>query len=40
MDNKIIGIYDEYANGYLDRREFLERLVRLAGGTAAASTGE
>ncbi|MCK4645630.1 MAG: dienelactone hydrolase family protein [Candidatus Aminicenantes bacterium] len=38
MDQKIFGLYDEYTNGLLDRREFLKRLAVLAGSTAAAVT--
>lgn len=38
MDQKIIDLWDEYTNGLLDRREFLKKLVVLAGGTAAAIT--
>ncbi len=36
MDHKFIDLYDEYTNGWLDRREFLKKLAVLAGGTAAA----
>ncbi|MEE9502941.1 MAG: dienelactone hydrolase family protein [Candidatus Aminicenantaceae bacterium] len=36
MDEKILGLYDDYAKGSLDRREFLKKLAALAGGTAAA----
>jgi len=36
MDQKIIDLYDDYTNGLLDRREFIKKLVVLAGGTAAA----
>jgi carboxymethylenebutenolidase len=36
MDEKILGLYDEYSNGSLDRRKFLKKLAALAGGTAAA----
>jgi carboxymethylenebutenolidase len=36
MDRKIIELYDQYAQGSLDRREFLQKLAYLAGGTAAA----
>jgi carboxymethylenebutenolidase len=36
MDKKIIDLYEGYASGYLDRREFLKKLAVLAGGTAAA----
>lgn len=38
MDRKIIELYDQYAHGSLDRREFLQQLAHLAGGTAAALT--
>ncbi len=36
MNQKFIDLYDEYAQGSLDRREFLKKLAVLAGGTAAA----
>ena len=36
MDRKIIELYHQYAQGSLDRREFLQKLAYLAGGTAAA----
>jgi carboxymethylenebutenolidase len=36
MDRKIIELYDEYTHRPLERRVFLERLVVLAGGSAAA----
>ncbi|MEI6669484.1 MAG: dienelactone hydrolase family protein [Acidobacteriota bacterium] len=36
MDNTLMGIYDEYANGGTSRREFFDRLAKVAGGTAAA----
>ena len=32
MEQKIIGLYDDYIKGLLDRREFLKRLAVLAGG--------
>ncbi|NIM97962.1 MAG: dienelactone hydrolase family protein [candidate division Zixibacteria bacterium] len=38
MDQKFIDLYDEYAQGSLDRREFLKKLSILVGGTAAAIT--
>jgi len=38
MDQKIIGLYEEYTDGLLDRREFLKKLAKLVGGTAAAIT--
>ncbi len=36
MDQRILDLYHEYAEGALDRREFLKKLAALAGGTAAA----
>jgi len=36
MDQRIIDLYDDYANGLLDRREFLKKLAVLVGSTAAA----
>jgi carboxymethylenebutenolidase len=38
MEQKFIDLYDDYAHGSLDRREFLKKLAALAGGTAAAIT--
>jgi len=38
MDQKITDLYKEYAEGLLDRREFLKRLSILTGGLAAATT--
>lgn len=37
MDPKIIALYDEYTHAPLPRRVFLERLVALAGSSAAAT---
>lgn len=37
MNRGVIALYDEYTHGAMPRREFLSRLARLAGGTAAAS---
>ena len=37
MDQRIIDLYDEYTHRPLDRRVFLERLVVIAGGAAAAT---
>jgi carboxymethylenebutenolidase len=37
MDQKYIDLFDRYTHGLMKRREFLERLTLLAGGTAAAS---
>lgn len=36
MDQRIINLYDEYTHKPLNRQEFLQRLAKLAGGTAAA----
>ena len=37
MDQRIIDLYDQYTHGATSRREFLDRLARLAGGAAAAA---
>ena len=36
MEQKIIDLYDEFTHGGMDRRDFLERLAQVAGGSAAA----
>lgn len=36
MDKKIADLYEEYAGGSLDRREFFKRLALMAGGSTAA----
>ncbi|WP_046243243.1 dienelactone hydrolase family protein [Hymenobacter terrenus] len=36
MDQRIINLFDEYTHAPLTRKEFMERLVKLAGGTALA----
>jgi len=36
MDQKIVDIYDEFTNGYLNRRVFLKKLAFFTGGTPAA----
>lgn len=36
MDQQIINLYDEYTHRPLSRQEFISRLTRLAGSTAAA----
>lgn len=38
MDQQIINLYDEYTHKPLSRQEFIKRLTKLAGGTAAALT--
>ena len=37
MDKRMIDVYDEFTHGSMSRRELLDRLARLAGGTAAAA---
>lgn len=37
MDQKIINLFDRFTHGGMNRRDFFERLVGLAGGTAAAT---
>ncbi|MCA8829064.1 dienelactone hydrolase family protein [Hymenobacter pini] len=37
MDQRIINLFDEYTHAPLSRKEFLDRLVKLAGGTALAA---
>ena len=37
MRQEIIRLYDEYTHERLDRRVFMDRLARMAGGTAAAA---
>ena len=36
MDQRIINLFDEYTHAPLSRKDFMERLVKLAGGTALA----
>jgi len=36
MDQKIVDIYDEFTNGYLNRCVFLKKLAFFTGGAAAA----
>src|SRR5688572_27594859 len=36
-DRAAVALYDEYTHGTMPRREFLSRLARIAGGTAAAT---
>jgi carboxymethylenebutenolidase len=38
MDQKIIGLYDEYTHGSLGRKDFMKRLAVLTGSTALALT--
>jgi carboxymethylenebutenolidase len=38
MDQRIIDLYDKYTHGAASRREFLDRLARLAGSAAAAAS--
>jgi carboxymethylenebutenolidase len=37
MDQRIIDLYDRFVHGRIARREFMEKLRNLAGGTAAAT---
>jgi carboxymethylenebutenolidase len=37
MDQRIINLYDDFTHGGMSRREFIDRLTRLAGSTAAAT---
>jgi carboxymethylenebutenolidase len=37
MDQRIINLYDSFTHGHIHRRDFLERLSKLAGSTAAAT---
>lgn len=37
MDQRYIDLFDRYTHGQMKRRDFLEKLTLLAGGTAAAS---
>lgn len=36
MEQKYIRLYDEYTHGNMGRREFLDRLIKVAGGSAIA----
>jgi len=38
MDQKFIDLYDRFTHGTMPRRDFLDRLTKLAGSAAAAST--
>ena len=38
MDQRIINLFDEYTHAPLSRKEFMERLAKIAGGTALALT--
>ncbi|HEX9278083.1 MAG TPA: dienelactone hydrolase family protein, partial [Casimicrobiaceae bacterium] len=37
MNQDIINLYDRFTHGGMSRRDFLDRLVELAGSTAAAA---
>ncbi|HZB62393.1 MAG TPA: dienelactone hydrolase family protein [Microvirga sp.] len=37
MDQRIIDLYDDYTHGGMNRRSFLDRLIALAGSSAAAT---
>ena len=36
MKQEYINLFDEFTHGNMGRRKFMERLTKLAGGTAAA----
>ncbi len=36
MDQRVKDLYEDFSQGILDRREFLKKLAKIAGGTAAA----
>ena len=38
MDQRYIDLYDEFTHTAMPRRVFMERLTKMAGGTAAATT--
>jgi carboxymethylenebutenolidase len=37
MDQRIIDLYDDFTHGYINRREFLDRVKGIVGSTAAAT---
>ncbi len=37
MDREILDLFDKYRHTLMDRRQFLDRLAKITGGTAAAS---
>ena len=37
MDQRIINLYDNFTHGGMNRRDFIDRLAKLAGSTAAAT---
>ncbi len=37
INQDVINLYDSFTHGLIDRREFMERLGKLAGGTVAAT---
>lgn len=37
MDQRIINLYDRFTHGFINRREFLDRLGEFAGSAAAAA---
>src|SRR6478736_7016033 len=37
IDQRIINLYDRFTHGFINRREFLDRLGALAGSAAAAA---
>jgi carboxymethylenebutenolidase len=39
MDQRIIDLYDAYTHGAFGRREFVDRLVQVAGGARRTRSG-
>ncbi len=37
MEQRFLDLYDDYLHGLMERRAFMDKLAKLAGGTAAAS---
>ena len=37
MEQRYVDLYEEYLHGFMERRTFMDKLVKLAGSTAAAS---
>ena len=37
MDQRIIDLYDHFTHGGMNRRDFMDRLIKLSGSTVAAT---